>query len=178
MTYWQISASLFVSLWVIHCALISSQELFGQSLLLHIHVAQVGGEDKVLSISLHPPPPSQCPSIYNTLVAIVLHWTSDLTSQYSVIVSLKYLNYFYTNGKSNTCIYSVYYIFWVALLFPVPWSCNYNSPICISKHVFQDFSLSIITTDDQINLDTLIECFQRLYMQWKNHNIDINTCIK
>ena len=30
--------------------------------------------------------------------------------------------------------------------------------------IFQDFSLSVITTDDQINLGTLIECFHRLIM--------------
>ena len=92
----------------------------------------------------------------------------EWVSQYSVIVSFKYLNLFYIYATSTTCIYFVFYIFWVALLFPnvsiIPWTCNHNSPICTSKHVFQDFYLSIIITDDQIKLCKLIECFHRLFM--------------
>ena len=66
-----------------------------------------------------------------------LRWTSGLSSQYNVIVSLK----FYINATSITCKNSVNIIFEDVFLFPnvsiIPWTCNYNSPIPISKHVFK-----------------------------------------
>ena len=85
-----------------------------------------------------------------------LRWTSGLTSQYSVIISLKYLESFYIHATSITWIYSVYFIFWVALLF--------LNLVIISlqfayRNMFSRFC-SFIPTDDQINLGTLIDIWK------------------
>ena len=97
--------------------------------------------------------------------ASVLDVGSDVTIlHYSFFEILRLI--LHSTSIAITCIYSTYFIFWVAFLFPIVsiiwWTCYHNSPILIPKKSFQDFKISIVTTDNQINLGTLIECFHRL----------------
>ena len=82
----------------------------------------------------------------------------------------------------TTCIYSVYYIFWVALLFPnfliIPGTCNYNSPICISKHISRFFTFNhynwgsnwSIIWHLQIGLNTVSVQFSAVFFFVNLHN--------
>ena len=80
----------------------------------------------------------------------------------------------------TTCIYSVYFIFWIALLFLMFQSCRELVVSTLQiKTCFQDFSLSIITTDDHI--DRIIS--QTVYVMKKliisiSIQSKINHCLK
>ena len=76
----------------------------------------------------------------------------------------------------DQCIYSIYFIFWVALFQ------SYREFVNIAlqleyQNMFSRF-FTFIPTDNQINLGTLIEyVFIDCLCNEKTHNIDINTCI-
>ena len=89
--------------------------------------------------------------------ASTLNVGSDVTIQRSTFLNLRSCN-----------VNHLHIFFWVALFFPnvsiIPWTCNYNSPIRISKHVFKIFHFH---STWRSNLGTLISsssCFHRLFM--------------